>query len=116
MTDDISSYIGKRGYTIYKEALSVKDQRYIREELTVAPFIPKCPIKPESFSIFQESQNKFYLPKYFGIENFGQADKFSLSDGDPINLNFNGNLFPNQIEIVEAYFKSIVFQKTEIIS
>ena len=55
----------------------------------------------------QESQNKFYLPKYFGIENFGQADKFSLSDGDPINLNFNGNLFPNQIEIVEAYFKSI---------
>ena len=71
MTDDISSYIGKRGYTIYKEALSVRDQRYIREELTVAPFIPKCPIKPESFSIFQESQNKFYLPKYFGIENFG---------------------------------------------
>jgi len=107
MTDDISSYIGKRGYTIYKEALSVRDQRFIREELTVAPFIPKCPIKPESFSIFQESQNKFYLPKYFGIENFGQADKFTLSDGEPINLNFNGNLFPNQIEIVDAYFKSI---------
>lgn len=107
MTDQISSYIGKRGYTIYKEALSVNDQKFIREELTVAPYIPKCPIKPESFTVFLESQNKFYLPKYFGIDNFGIPDDYRLSDGLQINVNFTGTLRENQKPIVKAFMDNI---------
>lgn len=40
-----NSYIGKRGYCIFKENLSVKEQEFIRKELTVKPFIPSSPFQ-----------------------------------------------------------------------
>ena len=107
MDNQVSCYLGKRGYTIYKEALSVKDQNFIREMLNVAPYIPKCPVKPESYSIYLESQNKFYLPKYFGIKHFGIPDEYRLSDGNNINVEFNGTLRDNQKPVIEAYMNSI---------
>ena len=71
-----ATYLGNKGYTIYKECLEIEDQKFIREKLTVKPYIPKSPVQPPSFCVYAEGHNKFYLPKYFGVENFGEPEGF----------------------------------------
>ena len=54
--DDISTYIGYKGYTIIKKYMSVEEQEYLRNDLTVKPFVPKNSlIKPPSFRVYRES-------------------------------------------------------------
>ena len=54
-----NSYIGKRGYCIFKDNLSVKEQEFIRKELTVKPFIPGSPFQNvSSYPIYRESIKK----------------------------------------------------------
>ena len=65
MALSVGTYIGKKGYTIYKECLSDKDLKFIRDSLTVSPYIPKAPVQPESFQIFIEGPSKIYIPRYF---------------------------------------------------
>ena len=57
-----NSYLGEKGFTILKEDLGIKDQQFLREKLSVKPFIPKSPIQPEAFPVYRESQKKFYIP------------------------------------------------------
>ena len=71
----VSTYLGEKGYTIYKEALTIEEQQYIRKELTVRPYIPKSPVQPPSFPIYRESSNKFYIPRYFGYDNYGKPEE-----------------------------------------
>lgn len=108
MSDDkFESYIGPKGYSIYKENLTIKEQILIRGDLTVKPFAPKTSIvQPKPFPIYRESNNKFYIPRMYGINTFGEVEKYTISDGLPININFKGDLRDFQKPIVEAYIKS----------
>ena len=101
--NEISIYLGEKGYTIYKECLTIDDQHFIREQLTVKPYIPNSIVKAQEFPIYRESQNKFYIPKYFGIKNFGNPEILKITDGDDINIKFRGNLRDYQKPIVEAF-------------
>ena len=57
--DDIATYIGWNGYTIYKENISVQEQQMLRKELNVKPFVPKSSLtKPQPFPVYRESKNK----------------------------------------------------------
>jgi len=103
---EVSTYIGNRGYVIYKECMELEDQRFVREQLTVKPIIPKSPIQPPSFPIYREGPNKLYLPKYFGIEHFGEPEELRLNNGEDINIEFNGKLRDYQMPIIDAYMKS----------
>jgi superfamily II DNA or RNA helicase len=97
------SYLGKKGYSILKSSLNEKEQLFIREELTVKAYIPKSPAQPEPFSIYRESPNKFYVPRYFGQDNFGDFKENKLSLGEDIDIKFNGELREYQINIVNKY-------------
>lgn len=101
------SYLGKKGYSIYKKDLTNKEQVYIRTELTVKPYLPKSPIQPEPFPIYRESPQKFYLPRHFGVEHFGEVTENKLSLGDDINLNFNGEMREYQVNIVNKYIQAV---------
>ena len=103
--DSISTYLGERGYSIYKNAISIHEQQNIREELTVAPFIPNSPVKGLHFPIYRESENKIYVPRYYGIETYGLPDEVRISSGDDINVPFVGDLRDYQIEITNKFFK-----------
>lgn len=102
-----STYFGKQGYTIYKEYLEPSDLKFIRDTLTVAPYIPKSPVQPEPFSIYKEGHSKIYLPRHFGVEHFGEPEEVRISQGDDISVKFNGTLRPYQVEVVDAFFKSV---------
>ena len=104
--EEIATYLGKKGYTIKKENLEIKEQVEIRKDLMATPFVPKSsPIKPISFPIYRESSRKFYIPRFYGIETYGEPDINKLKDGKPIALNFKGKLRDYQEPIVNAYMK-----------
>lgn len=102
-----STYLGKKGYTIYKECISVEEQQDVRKELTVKAYIPKAPTQPEAFPIYRESHNKFYMPRYYGNENFGDPDENRIPKGNQVNINFVGELREYQLNIVNKYISHI---------
>ena len=106
--DEISTYVGYKGYTIYKENISVEEQQMLRKDLNVKPFVPKSSlIKPQPFPVYRESKKKLYIPRFYGLEIYGEADEMLIEDGKKINLKFNGELRPKQKPVVEKYMKHI---------
>ena len=101
------TYLGKKGYSIYKNSLSVKEQEYIRKELTVKACIQGSPVIQDSYPIYRESINKFYIPRFFGIKTFGDPNECKISKGISIDLKFDGELRPRQNEIINKYTKYI---------
>ena len=83
-----SSYLGQKGYSIFKECMDSKELTCLKEELTVSPYIPKSPIQPPSFTIYRESKNKIYIPRYYGMDTYGDPDELKLLKGDDINIDF----------------------------
>jgi len=96
-------YLGKKGYSLYKKNLTNKEQLFIKNELSVKPYLPKSPVQPEPFPLYRESPQKFYIPRYFGIDNFGDFSENKLSLGDNIDIEFNGELREYQMNIVNKY-------------
>jgi superfamily II DNA or RNA helicase len=105
---DVKTYLGQKGYSIYKDKLSVKEQQWIRDELMVAPFIPKSLGYGvnQKFPIYRESKNKLYVPRYFGEETYGVPDETRLDEPEKVDLNFVGNLRDYQTDIVGKYMES----------
>jgi len=98
------NYIGQMGYTIYKDEITNETAKYIEKELNVKPFVPKAMgmQKPTSFPVYRESASRYYLPKFFGISNFGDVN-CRLPKGEEINAKFNGTLRDYQTRIVSKY-------------
>jgi superfamily II DNA or RNA helicase len=99
---NIETYLGPKGYTILKKDLPMRTQLYIKEQLTIKPYTPGAPVSSvNSFPCYRESNNKLYLPRYYGIKLFGIPKRFNISDGECINLQFNGTLRDYQIPVIE---------------
>ena len=109
----INSYIGNKGYSIYKISLNTKIIEFIKKELTVKPFMQSSLVEPNSFPIYLESDKKIYVPRFWGINIFGNPKTLKISYGKAINLDFNGNLRDYQINVLNAYLKAINFEEKE---
>ena len=104
----MDNYIGQKGYSIYKNNLSVQQQEKIRNELNVTPSVKNMGYgKLPSFYVYRESPKKFYVPRFYGMEVYGEPDDMILEDGKSINLKFKGELRPKQKPVVEKYMKHI---------
>ena len=101
------TYLGLKGYSILKSGLDLSDQLFIRDSLTVRPFIPNSPVKADAFPIYRESPKKLYVPRYFGIEEFGEPEETKLVNYLPIDVPFNGSLRDYQINISNIFMKNI---------
>jgi superfamily II DNA or RNA helicase len=101
-----SKYLGAKGYSIFKECLTIEEQELIRRELTVKAFVPKsCINQPNPFPVYRESKKKFYVPRFYGMDTYGTPDEERISKGDDIHLTFKGGLRPFQKPIVKKYMK-----------
>ena len=109
----INSYIGNKGYSIYKICLNEKIIDFIKKELTVKPFMQSSLVEPNSFPIYLESDKKIYVPRFWGINIFGNPKTLKISYGKAINLDFNGNLRDYQTNVLNAYLKAINFEEKE---
>ena len=99
---NIDTYLGPKGYTILKKDLPMKTQLYIKEQLTIKPYTPGAPVSSgNTFPCYRESNKKIYLPRYYGIELFGPPKRYTIPDGDDINLEFVGSLRDYQREVID---------------
>jgi len=101
------SKITRQGYILHKDAI-LSSLSKIRADLKVQPYKSQKFIMqnygglPESFKIYLESATRLYVPRYYGIQTFGNVD-FNISDGDKIELKFNGKLRENQEELMSEF-------------
>lgn len=103
------SYLGQKGYSILKKNISVEQQYFIREELSIKPFVQGSPAAQTStFPAYRESAKKFYVPRYFGEEHFGKPDESKIFQGTTIDVPFSGELRENQKPAVKAYFDHVL--------
>jgi superfamily II DNA or RNA helicase len=103
-----NTYLGNKGYTILKNELSIKHQLALKEMLMVKPYVPGSPVQVQkTFPAYRESDKKIYVPRYFGEEIFGQAKTVKISEGDDINLTFEGILRDYQIPVVNKYLQHV---------
>ena len=102
------NYIGKRGYTIYKNNLNEKELKKIKKELFVKPYIPTQFSNDSNntpFPVYLESKKKIYVPKFYGINKFGKLDACKVDEGKDINIKFKYDLRDNQKPVVKKYLE-----------
>lgn len=111
----LNSYLGNKGYSIYKVCLTNEIINYIKKELTVKPTAQNLIVEPVAFPVYQESDKKIYVPRFWGLKVFGQPNQVKISQGKSINIEFKGQLRKepvNQEEIVDAYLNSLKTQES----
>jgi superfamily II DNA or RNA helicase len=101
----INTYLGQKGYTIPKNELSIEKQKQLRNDLTIKPFVMGSPMNnnQNTFPAYRESSNKFYVPHYYGVENFGPPKEYKISEGASIDLKFAGILRDYQEPVVNKF-------------
>jgi len=105
---NLNTYLGQKGYTIPKNELTIEQQKQIRTDLTIKPFTHGgMGGDQKSFPAYRESSNKFYVPHYYGVDNFGVPKQYKITEGDDINLEFAGKLRENQEIVVNTYVDHI---------
>jgi len=97
--------MGKKGYTLYKTKLNKSEITMIRNKLNVKPHLLHSAVKIE-YAIYRESENKMYIPRYYGLEKFGEFEN-KLSKGLSINIEFKGELFQYQNVIIDKYITHV---------
>ena len=97
----------KKGYCVLKQDVDPNILSKLKGDLTVKPKV-NLEYEPDSkaFPIYLEGKTKLYLPKFFGLKQFGSPSKNKLYPGTPIHLTFKGDLRDNQKPIVDLFLKS----------
>ena len=103
-----SHYLGKKGYTLAKSGLNEKELNQLKADLTLKPQLPGQQFaggvdinKP--FPVYRENEKKIYIPRFFGIERFGEPLRDDLDAGENIALDFARELRDYQENIVKTY-------------
>jgi superfamily II DNA or RNA helicase len=100
----METYLGPRGYTIYKKDLSIEQVKMIKTELTAKPSINTAMGgQAKTFPVYRESHQKYYLPRIFGVKQFGPPKSVKMHEGSDIGIEFNGGLRADQVPIVEKF-------------
>ena len=107
-----ASYLGKKGYTIPKSLLAKEDEEYLRKELFVKPEVAGANYGNQSdenaaFPVFRENSNKFYLPRFYGIQRYGLPPRSEIAQGHDITVTFPKPLRDYQDKIINIYTKYV---------
>lgn len=106
----LNTYLGQKGYTVFKKELSPEQHKFIQTELTAKPYTPGAPganNQSISFPIYRESSQKYYMPRYFGETHFGKAKDNRIPEGADIEVTFAGELRDNQNPVVKTYLDQV---------
>ena len=94
----------KRGYAIVKEHFEFKTLQKCKNDLMVKPFINgDYGVEATPYPIYLESKKKIYLPKFYGLKNFGNPELIKIAKGKEIDLMFDGELRKQQKPVVNAF-------------
>ena len=88
-------FLGSRGFTIPKDALSNVQQAELVRELTFRS-------EAKVLYAYRESTTKYYVPKWYGIQKYGKVPS-RMNLGTPIDVPFNGTVRENQWMAIRAF-------------
>jgi len=108
-TTNLKTFINREGYIVKKTNMNTSLVENIKKELTVTPHqtFKQPNIKPVKFTVYNENDMYISIPKFYGIEKFGNPEKDLMEPGISINIKFNSKLKPNQIEITNKTIEHI---------
>ena len=87
---DEKTYIGKKGYGLKKDLFSKNEIDSIKEELKVTPYVGgDYGVVEKPFKVYRENNTHLYLPKFFGIEKFGNPKSNVIHGGTTIDIQFS---------------------------
>lgn len=98
--------LSHRGYAIRKDQLTPAQTRQLRSALTMKPVVAaEFSAGVEPFPIYYESPSRWYVPRFWGLENFGEPDADVRQEGLPLRpeLRFSKELRSEQYPIVDAF-------------
>ncbi len=97
--------LSRNGYKVKKSEVGLSVVKEIKKDLTVNPFtFGDFGEKNEKrFSLFMESPNSLYLPRFYGQDKFGPPTINKLKEGSSIDIQFKGSLRKEQEPIVKLY-------------
>ena len=106
----IKTFLCHYGYGIVKKQFAFKDINRTKKDLNVKPFsafqISKFSPQNSSYPVYLESKTKIYMPKFYGLEHFGEPEQNILEDGYDIDVSFKGSLRESQQAPVQAFMNS----------
>ena len=103
----METHLSNNGYKLRKSLLTLQQIKGVKDELTVKPFTMNRNKSNEGkFQVFLESPKKLYLPRFFGCDRFGPPTINNLHSGDPITIQFKGDLRSEQQPIEDIYLQN----------
>ena len=114
----MTTKLSNDGYKIVKKEYDTKFIKEIKDELSVKPFTYNKTQNNDAgrFCVYMESPKKLYLPRFYGLKKFGVPTIDTINEGETININFKGNLRPEQQPIEDIYLKNAYEKGGGIIS
>jgi len=99
------------GYSISKNSLEEKQLEKIKKELTMKPMVNfdignNKKEDEVSFELYKETENRIYVPRYYGLKYFGIPKICKLTGGADISVNFIGKLRDTQTEPVKNFLEA----------
>jgi len=101
-----NSYLGKKGYTILKKAITTEDYEFLKTDLFMKPKVFGAAFGQkdnDAFPVYRENANKIYIPRFYGINRYGEPENSELEKGDNIQVAFVKELRDYQDRIVNIY-------------
>lgn len=99
--------LGSRGYIIPRKGLDRAREALILKDLTVTPHITgDYGQRPKPFKVYSNDKDNYYVPRYWGIEFFGQPKDVTYDHSiENMDLTFNGDMRPYQQDIIDKLDK-----------
>jgi len=96
------------GYRIPKQ--EIENLVTLKARLTVKPYVPEVFVNPrfvQKYPVFKESPEYLYVPKHFGIGEFGpyKTTTRNVVQTHDIHWQFTGELRDTQMEVVNSFLK-----------
>ena len=95
------------GYSILRNSVPPHFIENIRSELYVKPLEnPNFQSNINEYPVFRLSKTRIYLPRYYGLTEYGAPLKNSIPPGTPIDISFIGNLREVQQTTIDETLKA----------
>ena len=107
----MTTRVTSRGYVIQKSTLSPDDLTQLKEDLHIHPkenhVIKTLQQEDKSVIAYRENDQKIYIPRFYGIQHYGEPSKMDLPVGDDIDVPFTQTLRDYQHNIVDIYLNHV---------
>lgn len=96
--------ISRQGYILKKKVVNIELSELIRKELTVTPQLSTDYKIAQSFKVFNEDLNYYYLPRYWALDNIDIEPhiEFKFKTKNIHNYKFKGILRTHQLDIINT--------------